>query len=353
MPYPKIKIDLEKIRNNASAIVEKCKIKGISVAGVTKAFSGNKEIGKAFIEAGVSYLADSRVENLKNYKDMDIEKMMLRLPMVSMAEEVVEYADISLNSEVYTIKALGKEAVKKGRDHKVILMVDLGDLREGYYKEDELSQAVGEIINIKGINLVGLGANMTCYGGVIPSLETFKRLEGIKIRLEEEYSIKLDIVSGGNSSSLHLLEDYDLPINNLRIGEAILLGRETAFGRRVQGTQENAFSLQAEVIESKSKPSVPIGQIGKNAFGKVPSFEDKGIRTRTICAIGQQDIAIDGLVAFDKDIIILGASSDHLILDTSDSARAYKVGDIIEFGLTYSGILNLMTSKYISKSIIK
>lgn len=353
MPYPKIKIDLEKIRNNASAIVRKCKMKGISVAGVTKAFSGDREIAKAFIEAGVSYLADSRIENLKNYKDMDIEKIMLRLPMVSMAGKIVEYADISLNSEVHTIKALGREAVKEGRKHKVILMVDLGDLREGYYKEEELSQAVGEIINIKGISLVGLGTNMTCYGGVIPRPETFKRLEKIKIMLKEEYSIKLDIISGGNSSSLHLLEDYELPINNLRIGEAILLGRETASGRRVDGTEEDAFTLQAEVIESKSKPSVPVGKIGKNAFGKTPRFKDRGTRTRTICAIGQQDIDIDGLVAFDKDIIILGASSDHLILDTTDSGRAYKVGDIIEFGLTYSGILNLMTSKYVNKVFVK
>lgn len=351
MSYPKLKISLSKIKQNVSTIVNKCNENGIKVAGVTKVFCANREIAEIFIESGVSYLADSRVENLAKYEDIDIKKMMLRLPMISEATDIVRYADISLNSEIDTIKALSKKALELGKTHDVILMVDLGDLREGYYTEENLMKAVEEILLLKGVNLVGIGTNMTCYGAVIPSCEGFDKLIKLKEKIEERYSIKLDIISGGNSSSLHLLGSKKLPINNLRLGESLVLGKETAYGEQIEGTVDDAFILQVEVIETKEKPSIPTGKIGRDAFGKIPSFDDRGIRRRTICAIGQQDVRLDGLIPINDKIIILGASSDHLILDTSDSNKDYKVGDIIEFKLTYGGILNTMSSLYVDKQI--
>ncbi|NMB27103.1 MAG: alanine/ornithine racemase family PLP-dependent enzyme [Tissierellia bacterium] len=354
MEYPKIKIDLDKIEHNVKVIVNLCKRNNIEIAGVTKVFCANPEITQAYITGGIAYLADSRVENLIKLKDFNIPKIMLRLPMISEVEKVVEFSDISLNSSVETIKALSEKAIEKGKIHKIILMVDLGDLREGFYDEEELYNTVEEILKLRGIKLIGIGTNLTCYGGVIPDETNLGRLIKVGKIIEKKYNIKLEIISGGNSSNLYLLlKDKNIEgINNLRLGESLVLGRETSYGGKIDDTYDDAFQLITEIIEIKEKPSIPTGEVGMDAFGKVPTFIDKGIRKRIICAIGKQDIELDAIMPIDKGISILGASSDHLILDGTDSERNYKVGDKVSFKLTYAGILRAMTSEYVKKDII-
>lgn len=353
MTYPKMTVNLDTIKNNTKSMVDLCNKRDIKVAGVTKVFCGNPKIAKAYIDGGLSYLADSRIENLIKLKDFDIPKVMLRLSMKSQAEMVVEYSDISLNSEIDTIRELSKKAIEKGKVHEIILMVDLGDLREGFFNEEELFSAVEEIILLKGVKLIGIGTNLTCYGGVIPNEKNLGRLNEINKEIKEKYNLDLEIVSGGNSSSVYLLEESKMEgINNLRLGETLILGTEAAYGKQMKGTKNDAFHLQVEVIEIKEKPSVPTGEIGKDAFGKTPTFVDRGCRRRIICAVGKQDTDFDGLYPMDEGIIILGGSSDHLILDGSDSEIDYKIGDIIEFRMTYVSILRAMTSEYISKELL-
>lgn len=353
MAYPKMTIDLKKITNNVKSIVNICNEQDITVAGVTKVFCGNPKIAKAYIDGGVSYLADSRIENLIKMKDLNIPKIMLRLPMISEAEKIVEYADISLNSEIETIRVLSEKAIEKNKVHKIILMVDLGDLREGYYDDETLFNSIEEVIKLKGVKLIGLGTNLTCYGGVIPTKEILERFIILEKNIEEKYNIELEVISGGNSSTVHLLEDNILlsGINNLRLGESLVIGTESAYGKQVTGTSNDAFKLQVEVIEIKEKPSLPTGEIGRDAFGNIPTFIDRGVRRRILCAVGKQDIDLGTLHPMDENIIILGASSDHIILDGSDSNIEYKVGDIIEFRLSYVSILRGMTSEYIEKDI--
>lgn len=354
MSYPKMIIDLKTIKNNVKSVVGLCNEQGIKVAGVTKVFCGNPKIAKAYIEGGVSYLADSRVENLIRLKEINIPKIMLRLPMKSEVEKVVEYADISLNSELDTIISLSEKALEKGKVHKIILMVDLGDLREGYYDEESLFDSIEKILELKGVKIIGLGTNLTCYGGVIPTKDILSRLALLEEKVERKYNIELEILSGGNSSTVHLLSDNKIDrLNNLRLGESLVLGSETAYGEQIKGTKNNAFKLQVEVIEAKEKPSLPTGKIGRDAFGNVPTFIDRGVRKRILCAVGKQDIDFGAIYPLDEDIIILGGSSDHLILDSSDSKIDYKVGDIIEFRLSYVGVLRGMTSEYIKKEIIE
>lgn len=353
MEYPRIEVDLKKIKHNAKEMVELCNKYDIKLAGVTKVFCGYPDIAQAYVDGGVSYLAESRVENLIKLKDIEIPKILLRLPMISDAEEVVEYADISLNSELETIKALDQKAVEKGKIHKIILMFDLGDLREGYYDEEEFYNVVEEVLKLEGVKLIGIGTNLTCYGGVIPNEDNLGRLVEIGKNVEERYNIKLEIISGGNSSSLHLLiKDKKIEgINMLRLGESLVLGLETAYGERIENTYDDAFQLVAEIIEVKEKPSIPTGEIGRDAFGKVPTFVDKGIRKRMLAAVGKQDVQFDTIIPMDEGVTILGGSSDHLILDGTDSEIDYKVGDKIRFKLTYGGILGAMTSEYIKKEM--
>ncbi len=274
--------------------------------------------------------------------------------MISQAGDVVEYADISLNSEIETIRALSEAAQLKNKTHRIILMFDLGDLREGIFTTDELFRVVEETLKLKRILITGIGTNLTCYGGVIPTKENLTRLVAHKKMIESNFDILLSIVSGGNSSSLHLLEENAMPdgINQLRLGESILLGYETAYRHRIKGTYDNCFRLITEIVEIKDKPSRPIGEIGLDAFGNTLKFAEKGIRKRAICAIGKQDIHPQDLVPEDKNITIIGSSSDHLILDITDCRSVYRIGSMISFNLTYGGILSSMTSEYVSKSFI-
>lgn len=349
--YPRLEISLDKIRHNTEILVRMCRRGGIRVTGVTKVFCGHEVIAEAMVAGGVNEIADSRITNLKRLRDIKLPKVLLRLPMISLASEVVEYADISLNSEIETIRALSAEACLKEKDHKVILMFDLGDLREGIIDQTEMLRTVAATLELERIILAGIGTNLTCYGGVIPTKENLTRLVELKITIERSFDIDLEIVSGGNSSSLHLIEEGMMPdgINQLRLGESIVLGRETAYGQQIIGTYDDCFKLIAEIIEIRDKPSIPVGELGLDSFGNYPSFVDKGIRKRAICAIGKQDIVPESIVPDDGDIVILSASSDHLILDVTECQRAYKVGGLVSFKLTYGGILSSMTSEYVSK----
>jgi predicted amino acid racemase len=351
--YPKLIIDLKKVQNNLDKITEMVKGSGCSLMIVTKGYSGDMEIYKLLEKSNIDYLADSRIQNLKKYEATTKERVLLRLPMNSEASEVVKYSDISLNSELKTIRNLNDAAKKQNKTHKILLMIDLGDLREGIFfkNEDEIFETVEEILKLKNIHLFGLGVNLTCYGAVIPKKQNLSVLVEIAAKIEQKYNIKLNMISGGNSSSVYLIGKKELPemINNLRVGEAFLLGGETAYSQPLEGFYDDAFTLEAEIIELKEKQSVPIGETGVDAFGNKPVYEDRGIIQRAIIAVGRQDVDPDNLHPIDSKVDILGASSDHLILDMSKSDRKYNVGDIVYFKLSYSSLLRATTSGYVDR----
>lgn len=351
--YPQLVVNLEKYRHNIKYLVEKCATNNIKTWIVTKSFCAHPEIVKGIVDCGIDAVADSRIQNLIKMKDFNIKKILLRVPMFNEAKDVVDYADYSLNSEIETIKKLGEFAVKKGVKHKIIIMIDLGDLREGVWP-DNIEEFIEEVLKIDGIEIKGFGTNLTCYGGVIPDENNLGRLAKISIDMAEKFSLDLEYISGGNSSSYYLVENKRMPkeINNLRLGEVTLLGRETAFGNKVDGLNDDVFTLKAQIVELKMKPSVPIGTIGMDAFGNKPHYEDRGIIKRAIVAVGRQDINPDGLFPLDSDIDILGASSDHTILDVTNSKMDYNVGDIIEFKVDYGSLLKAMTSEYVEKRVV-
>jgi predicted amino acid racemase len=232
----------------------------------------------------------------------------------------------------------------------VIVMVDLGDLREGIWPDD-LLPFVRELLELPGVRLIGLGSNLTCYGGVLPTEHNMDRLARYAEEVEATFGLRLECISGGNSSALPLIASGRMPqrINHVRIGEAILLGRETAHGQPWPDTFQDAFGLRAEVIELKEKPSVPIGERGQNAFGRRRSFEERGEIHRALVNVGREDVDIDGLVPMDSRLSILGGSSDYLILDVSRARDEIRVGGEILFGLNYAALLAAMDSQYVEK----
>ena len=354
--YPRLEINIEKLKTNLQVISNLLKKNNISLAMVTKAYCANLDIVNELVKDKnlIDYLADSRIENLKEMRHINIPKILLRIPMKSEVEDVIKYADISFNSEYNTIEELNKEAKKVNKIHKIVIMVDLGDLREGYFVQKDLFDNIKKIQDLHNISIIGVATNLTCYGAVLPSEENLSKLVNIAEKFERDFNIDIKIISGGNSSSLFLINKNKLPskINNLRIGEAILLGRETAYGKKIDGTFDDVFRLVCEVVENKEKPSVPVGEKGLDAFGNKPVFEDKGIMQRAILGIGRQDISIDSLYPIDKDIKVIGASSDHTIVDVTKSKNKYSIGDKIEFLLDYGGIMTASTSKYVKKYYI-
>lgn len=360
--YPKLKIDLNKIKQNLNAVANITKQDGgCTMMIVTKGFCADHRVAEIIAQdPRVDYLADSRVKNLKSYQDLaqkyGKETVLLRLPMECEIEETVEYASMSFNSERSTIRLLNQAAAKRNKRHKILLMIDLGDLREGIFFQEEtvIYDTVAEILSMEHIELAGIGANLTCYGAVIPKCDNLSLLSDLAGRIEERFQIKLPMVSGGNSSSIYLIWNGGLPagINNLRLGEAFLLGNDTAYGQTVPGSCHDAVTLDAQIIELKSKQSIPMGEIGVDAFGQKPVYEDRGVIKRAILAVGKQDIDIDSLTPVDSRIDILGGSSDHLILDVSKAEPAYQVGDVISFTLGYGSLLKASTSPYVEKEYI-
>ncbi len=349
---PILDIDLNKIKDNSVQVVKKCQQHGIEVIGVTKGFSAMHQIVSAMIDGGVAGLADARMQNIIELRKRGFTQpiTLLRLPSLSNIKSVVQYTDTSINSEITVIKALARAARKLKKIHKIILMVDVGDLREGILQENVLD-ITKQIACFQEIKLVGLGTNMGCFGGVLPSIKNLGMLIEMGSAVENQLGCKLEIISGGGTSTLFLVENHQVPagVNQLRVGEGILLGTDTTNNRKIPWLHQDAFLLRAEVIEVNSKPSIPTGTIGRDAFGDIPEFVDLGIRKTAIVSMGKQDVNIEGNSPIYGNLMILGASSDHLIIDITDSAQKIKVGDEINFSVTYSAVLSVSDSKYVEK----
>ena len=354
--YPCLKIDLGKIKHNTSYLVNLLKKHEINTAAVTKVFCADAKIVQVISECGIAYLADSRLENIETYPKSDIPTMLLRLPSPKEALRVVKTCDISLNSEIATLSELAKAAEELGVTHSVVLMVDLGDLREGVYysNEDLLFKTAEFIVSKKSLNFLGIGVNLTCYGSILPTVDNMQELLTTAKKIEQKFGIRLEVISGGNSSSLYLFTKYEIPkgITNLRLGESIVRGLETAFGNPFDGLETDAIMLEAEIIELMEKPSYPEGEIGINAFGEKIHYDDIGIRKRAILAVGRQEVNHENLECVHPGISIVGSSSDHLIVDVTDSPTSLAVGDILSFSLSYGAILSCFTSKYIRRRYV-
>ncbi|MDG5467893.1 alanine/ornithine racemase family PLP-dependent enzyme [Deltaproteobacteria bacterium IMCC39524] len=346
---PRLEIDLRKIHHNARTLVERLDKRGISVTGITKATLGSAEIAATLLEAGVKRLGDSRIENIEAMRSAlgAAEMTLIRSPMLSQAKRVVMSADVSCNTEIEVIKKLSLEAKKAGRTHGVILMVELGDLREGIMPED-VTDTVRETLSLPNIVFKGIGTNLACRSGVSPDSRNMTMLSDLADSIEATLGLNIDIVSGGNSANLEwALSGAEIGrINDLRLGEAILLGCETLHRQPIDGLYTDSITLCAEVIEAKVKPSKPSGTIAQTAFGEAPPVTDRGLVTQAILAVGQQDIDPSGLQA-PTGINVLGASSDHLILE-SDELKL-SVGTEVTFQLNYSALVRAMTSPFIGK----
>jgi len=350
--YPRLVINLKKIEHNTRVVVELAAKYGMSITGVTKGVCGSPEIGKAMLRGGATSLADSRVENIKRLREAGIrsEILLLRPPMISEAEDVVRYADLSLNTELPTLRKLSGAALEQGKQHRVLLLVEMGERRDGINRE-ELPGFIEEALTYEGITVDGIAMNLACLTGVIPTEDKVMEFDALVRELEEEFNMTFRLVSGGNSANIPLLlkGHPESRINNLRVGEAILLGRDAVERKRIPGAYTDAFKLEVEAVEVKTKPATPDGEVGENAFGEKPSFEDLGNVRRAVLALGRQDVAPSGLKSPDG-VKVLWSSSDHIV--AYRLPRSLKVGDTLEFIPNYESLLRAFTSPYVTKEFV-
>lgn len=350
---PRLEVRLGRLTDNARTVVKRAAGSGIGVVGVTKVCCGAPEVAAALKKGGVAMLGDSRIQNIVRMREAGVPGpyMLIRIPMISQADAVVRACEYSLISDLDAARALGSAARRAKTVHRVVAMVDVGDLREGFWL-DQVPDAVRSILAIDGLELAGLGTNLTCYGAICPSKENLSLLTSLVETARSEHGIALPIVSGGNSSSLGMLWEGRMPpgISQLRIGEGIMLGRETLERAALPGLHQDAFSVVAEAVEVRRKPSLPIGRVAQDVFGNVPVFEDRGIHQRVILALGRQDVMFDGLTPLDGGVRILGGSSDHLLLEVL--GREVRVGEEFRFAPGYGALLALNTSPYVKKVYI-
>jgi predicted amino acid racemase len=350
----RIEVDSEHIRRNAQAIVQVCAAHGVDVAGVTKACCGHPDVARAMLAGGVTTLADSRLKNIRRLREAGVEHpiMLLRLPALSQVDEVVALTQLSLNSELETVRALSAAAQARGIRHRVILMVETGDRREGVMPE-QVIQVARQILPLPGVELAGLAGNVGCIGGVLPTRENTQLLVDVVEEVERRLGVRMPIVSGGHSANLALLLRGELParVNHLRIGEGILLGVETASNWPLPCPHQNTFRVFAQVIEVTTKPSMPEGPISIDAFGRIPHWEDHGPRRRAVLAIGEQDLRIDGLRPSRHGVTIVGASSDHMVVDVTDAEPPVRLGEELEFDPVYAAVATAMASQDVDQVV--
>ncbi len=345
----RVEVNIGKITHNAEKLVQFYGAKGIELMGVTKTVCGDPTIAKIFVNKGIHMLADSKIENIRKMRSAGVNAqfVLLRSPALSELDAVVTNANISMNTELAVIRGLSTIADKYNKVHEIILMVEMGDLREGIMPAD-LDSFVMEVLKLSGVKMVGIAANFACFGGVKPNEQKMKDLSKIAELIESKFSLPLLYVSGGNSANYNWISTAESTgkINNLRLGESIYLGRETLDRKAIPGLFTDVFTFVSEVIESKIKPSVPYGETGQDAFGNEPQFRDRGMIRRVIVPFGSQDVLVKGLTP-ELDIEILGSSSDHTIIDAKNVDL--QVGDKVTFSLDYGALLAAMSSNYITK----
>ena len=352
-----VTLDIKKLKSNFNYLNTLFKKNNIEWSIVSKMLSGNKIYLTELLKFDINQICDSRVSNLKVIKLINpkIETIYIKPPAKRSISIVVKYADISMNTEIETIKLLSKEAKKQNKIHKIIIMIELGELREGVLGEN-LIDFYESVFKLENIKVVGIGANLSCLYGVLPNHDKLIQLSLYEQLIEAKFNKQIPYVSGGSSVTIPLVFQNLLPkgINHFRVGETLFLGTDVYNNTKFKKMHSDVFSLYSEIIELIEKPVVPMGEFGTNVKGESFEFDQTNVGDtsyRAIIDIGLLDVETNHLELIDKSLKLAGATSDMIVVDLGDNKKKYKVGDLVKFKLDYMGILRIMNSKYIEKKI--
>jgi predicted amino acid racemase len=354
----RVTIDLERLRHNIRVIKDWMKQHEATWTVVTKVLCGHSDTLRALQLLGVRSMGDSRLANLRAIEKIipDFESWYLRVSDMSSVKEVACLADVSLNSEIKVIKALNEEARRIDKVHRIVIMIELGDLREGILP-GSLIAFYEKVFDLSNVEVIGIGANLGCLAGAVPTVDQFMQLALYRELLVLKFKKALPMISGGSSAVLPLLLDKQLPkaINHFRIGEAIFLGTDLVNGGTLPRLRDDAIVLEAEIAEIKEKGLIPLSETTSMTPFEANHTEGDlvpGQRGyRALVSVGQLDTDIAGLTPVDSSYHVAGASSDVTVVNIGDDPGDLKIGDTIKFRPNYAALLRLMSGKYIRKEI--
>lgn len=362
-----LQINISEIRNNIKKLSAYLKKHNKRWSLITKVFSGDKEFMKQILTPDIiediQSVGDSRLSSLKRLKELNsnLNTIYIKPPPQAYVNDVVRYADISLNSSYKTIVALNEAAKKQNKIHKVIIMVELGELREGVNRED-LFDFYEKVYQLKNIKIEGLGSNLGCMYGIEPTYDKLLQLHLYKELIEVKYDTHLELTSGGSSISLPLIENRVVPneINHFRIGETAFFGVSPLDNSQFLDLNTDTFNFYAEIIELEEKYIVPDGNIGDASIGHSVDFDDEDIGKTAYKAIldfGLLDVDQEGLTTDDKEINFVGITSDMTVVDLGknkdkNGKKKYRIGDRICMQPNYLAVARLLNSKFIEKKFI-
>lgn len=324
---------------------------------VTKLLCGNKIYIQELVNLGIKEMHDTRISNLKTIKEISegIQTVYIKPAPKRSINKLVKYADVSFNTDFSTIELLSEEAVRQKKDHKVIIMVEMGDLREGVMG-DELLEFYEKVFHLPNISIVGIGTNLNCLNGIMPSEDKLVQLALYKQLIEVKFNHKIPWISGGTTVTIPMLikKEVPKPINHFRVGEALYFGKDIFTDGMIKGMRSDVFRLYTEIIELHEKPLVPSGEQMENPSGKITAFDEADIGKtsyRAILDIGLLDCNPQYLIPEDESVKVIEASSDMLVLDLGRNEKKYNVGGLVTFQLKYMGALGIMNSNYIQKVV--
>lgn len=357
-------INTNKIKQNIKDLSKFFKEKNIEWSLITKVFSGDQEFLRNVLTEDVieniNSVGDSRLTSLKNLKSVNpnMRTIYIKPPAITYADEVIEYADISLNSSYKTTLALNEAAIKAEKIHKIIIMIELGELREGILREQILN-FYEKVFQLSNIEVLGIGSNLGCMYGIEPTYDKLVQLCLYKQLIETKFNVTLPLVSGGTSITLPLLEKGSTPpeINHYRVGEAAFFGLSPLENKQFMNLNLDTFEFSANIIELEEKKIVPDGIISEANVGHAAEFENIDVNQtsqKAIIDIGMLDVDKEDLSTDDESISFVGVTSDMLVLDIGDNKKTngeqkYHTGDKLPFGLNYMAVARLLNSKFIDK----
>lgn len=361
--------DLGAMRENARRIMAAAHPREVRVFAVVKGVCADPDVAKVLVEEGVDGLADSRLENLERLRRLlgfscPVPFMLIRTPLVAEAERVVALADFSLQVDVEVVKALARAAARQGRRHRVLLMLDMGDGREGVdpRRAREIVARMAEAAEGSPVEVAGMATNFACFRGAIPTRSVLQDLIQIVHEAGRQLGWKQPIVSGGNSSLVPYLFDGSLPrgVSQIRVGEALLLGTIPPASVPHPALRQDTAVLRAPLIEVKTwLASAGMGAgagLGAGAGAEAPTHNlfgrvkplSPGIHRLGVVAMGHQDTQVDDLRPLDPGVRIIGASSDHLVVEFSEETpAAIEAGTVLSFRPGYAALLQAATSPYV------
>lgn len=353
-----ITLNARKLQHNFKVLDEVFDKNEIEWAIVAKLLCGNEKFLQVLLNLSDKEICDSRLSNLKTIKKLspETQTIYIKPPAKRLAKSIVKFADVSFNTELATLEVLSAEAVLQNKMHRVVLMVEMGELREGIMARN-LMQFFDEVIALPNIDVVGLGTNLNCLNGILPDERKLIKLNRFKEIIEEHSGKKIPYISGGSSVTIPLIFSDEVPfgINHFRVGETLFFGTNVFTDSLMKGMYQDVFTLTAEIIEMQEKPTVPSGTAGTNLTGETPVFseEEKGkFSTRAIVDVGLLDIDHKDILPMLPDIEIIGASSDMLILELGENSQNFAVGDTINFSMNYMAVLRAMNSDYVDKKVV-